>query len=175
MKIFLLVLLLTACTASHDAEAETPKSEKPNCEHTDTAFYCVTYVKNYDADTITFNIKGLHPIIGNKISIRVNGIDTPEMRGGSDCEKKRSIESKLMVQKMMKEAKQIDLLNISKGKYFRIVADVMVDGNVSVAKMLMDTGYAYPYDGGTKLKIDWCRPLAEQIPKEKPTKDHPAK
>ena len=39
------------------------------------------YVQNYDGDTVTFNLPGLHPIIGEKISIRVNGIDTPEIRG----------------------------------------------------------------------------------------------
>ena len=39
------------------------------------------YVQNYDGDTVTFNLPGLHPIIGEKINIRVNGIDTPEIRG----------------------------------------------------------------------------------------------
>ena len=43
------------------------------------------YLRNYDSDTIPFDLPGLHPIIGEKISIRVNGIDTPEMRG--KCEK----------------------------------------------------------------------------------------
>ena len=45
------------------------------------------YVRNYDGDTITFNLPGLHPIIGEKINIRVNGIDTPEIRG--KCEKEK--------------------------------------------------------------------------------------
>ena len=43
------------------------------------------YVRNYDGDTITFNLQNLHPIIGEKISVRVNGIDTPEIKGS--CEK----------------------------------------------------------------------------------------
>ena len=45
------------------------------------------YLRNYDGDTITFNLPGLHPIIGEKISIRVNGIDTPEIQG--KCEKEK--------------------------------------------------------------------------------------
>ena len=45
------------------------------------------YVRNYDGDTITFNLPGLHPIISEKISIRVNGIDTPEIKG--KCEKEK--------------------------------------------------------------------------------------
>jgi micrococcal nuclease len=39
------------------------------------------------ADGIHFNLPGLHPIIGERISIRVNGIDTPEIMG--KCEKER--------------------------------------------------------------------------------------
>ena len=38
------------------------------------------YVRNYDGDTITFTLPSLHPIIGEKISIRVNGIDTLEIK-----------------------------------------------------------------------------------------------
>jgi len=45
------------------------------------------YISNYDGDTIKFNLPGLHPIIGNKINIRVNGIDTPEIRGKCEQEK----------------------------------------------------------------------------------------
>ena len=39
------------------------------------------YIRNYDGDTITFNLPGLHLIIGENISIRVNGIDTLEIKG----------------------------------------------------------------------------------------------
>lgn len=35
----------------------------------------------YDGDTFRANIKGLHSLIGERISIRVAGIDTPEIRG----------------------------------------------------------------------------------------------
>jgi len=44
------------------------------------------YVSNYDGDTIKFDLPGLHPIIGKKINIRVNGIDTPEIRGKCEGE-----------------------------------------------------------------------------------------
>ena len=45
------------------------------------------YVRNYDGDTITFNLPNLHPIIGKKIRVRLNGIDTPEIKGKCDKEK----------------------------------------------------------------------------------------
>ncbi len=56
------------------------------------------YVRNYDGDTITFNLPGLHPVIGEKISIRVNGIDTPEIRGKCENEKYGAQQAKEMVE-----------------------------------------------------------------------------
>ena len=112
------------------------------------------YVRNYDGDTITFNLPGLHPIIGDKISIRVNGIDTPEIRGKCEKEKYEAQQAKEMIADILKDAETIDLKNIERGKYFRIVADVFVDGE-SLADELIETGLAVAYDGGTKVK-DWC-------------------
>ena len=35
----------------------------------------------YDGDTFRVNIASLPPIVGKNIAIRVNGVDTPEIRG----------------------------------------------------------------------------------------------
>lgn len=112
------------------------------------------YVRNYDADTITFNLPGLHPIIGDKISIRVNGIDTPEIRGKCKKEKELAKVAKELVTHLMKWADSITLKNIGRGKYFRIVADVLIDGD-SLADILIEWEMAVPYDGGTKTH-SWC-------------------
>ena len=61
-----------------------------------------------------------------------------------------------MKNKKVQEAKNIELHNIKRGKYFRIVADVIVDGK-SVKDELIKSKLAYPYKGGTKKKIDWCQ------------------
>ena len=112
------------------------------------------YVRNYDGDTITFNLPGLHPIIGEKISIRINGIDTPEIKGKCEKEKYDAQQTKEMVADILKDAERIDLKNIERGKYFRIVADVFVDGD-SLADELIDAGMAVRYDGGKKTH-NWC-------------------
>ena len=112
------------------------------------------YLRNYDGDTITFNLPGLHPIIGEKISIRVNGIDTPEIRGKCEKEKYDAIQAKEMVADILKDAERITLKNMERGKYFRIAADVIVDGE-NLADMLIDTGMAIKYDGGKKTH-KWC-------------------
>ena len=114
----------------------------------------VIYVRNYDGDTITFNLPNLHPIIGNKIAIRVNGIDTPEIRGKCDKEKYDAEQAKGMVEEFLKDAERIDLKNMERGKYFRIVADVYADGE-NLAEALIDSGMAVRYDGGKK-NARWC-------------------
>lgn len=134
------------------------EDKKDECEHDKTTFRCVKYIRNYDADTVTFDIPNTHPLIGEKISVRVLGLDTPEMKGETVCEKKKAIEAKDFVTKLMKEAKKIDLENVQKDKYFRILAEVKVDGK-SLTKELLDKGYAYPYFGDSKLKVDWCKSL----------------
>ncbi len=137
-------------------QADTlPRNE---CSHTSDSLQCVEYIRNYDADTITVNVPGLHPLLGEKISIRVSGIDTPEMRTKNQCEKEKAKIAKKWVKKVLTSAKRIDLKNIQRGKYFRIVADVYVDG-VNLTHILLDKGMGYPYDGGTKKKINWCLPL----------------
>ncbi len=113
------------------------------------------YVRNYDGDTITFNLPGLHPIIGEKISIRVNGIDTPEIRGKCEKETYDAKQAQQMVADIFKDAEQIVLRNMERGKYFRIAADIIVDGE-NLADMLIEAGMAVKYDGGKKTH-DWCR------------------
>lgn len=117
-------------------------------------FNGAVYIRNYDGDTITFNLPGLHPIIGEKISIRVNGIDTPEIRGKCDKEKYDAQQAQQMVVDILKDAEQITLKNMERGKYFRIAADVIVDGE-NLADMLIEAGVAVKYGGGKKKK-NWC-------------------
>lgn len=45
-----------------------------------TDFPNVTYHHCYDGDTCTFTLPGVHPLFGEKINIRLVGIDTPEIR-----------------------------------------------------------------------------------------------
>jgi micrococcal nuclease len=117
-------------------------------------FEGAVYVRNYDGDTITFNLPGLHPIIGKKISIRVNEIDTPEIRGKCEKEKYDAKQAKEMVADILKDAEQIVLMNMERGKYFRIAADVIVDGE-NLGDMLIEAGVAVRYDGGKKT-VNWC-------------------
>ena len=112
------------------------------------------YVSNYDGDTIKFDLPGLHPIIGKKINIRVNGIDTPEIRGKCEQEKYSAEQAREMVADILKDAEKIELKNMERGKYLRIAADVFADGE-SLADILIESGMAVRYDGGKKT-YNWC-------------------
>ncbi|MEH0862303.1 thermonuclease family protein [Halobacteriovorax sp. DPLXC-1] len=126
------------------------------CSHDASNFRCVKFVKNYDADTVTFDIPNVHPLIGSRINIRVSGVDTPEIRTKNTCEKRKGYNAKKIVRSLLKNAKRIDLENVQRGKYFRVVADVKIDGQ-SLSFYLLKNGLAYAYDGGTKKKVDWCK------------------
>lgn len=132
------------------------------CKHDDTNFRCIKYLSNYDGDTITFYIPGVHPLLGQQIPVRVAGLDTPEIRTKNKCEKELGTIARDKVTAILKTAKRIDLVNVKRGKYFRIVADVIVDGK-SLSARLFKEKLAYQYDGGRKAKVNWC----ERVPASK--------
>ena len=108
----------------------------------------------YDGDTFRVNINSLPPIVGKNIPIRVNGVDTPEIRGKCQYEKNLALKARDFVRDKLSNAKEIKLTNLQRGKYFRVVANVLVDG-VSLEQELLDNKLAYEYYGGKKLS--WCR------------------
>lgn len=107
----------------------------------------------YDADTFRVNIKDYPPIVGERVSIRVNGVDAPEIRGKCESEKIAAQKAKQFTVEALRSAKIVELRNIERGKYFRILADVYADGN-SLAEGLIKSGHARAYDGGKRL--GWC-------------------
>jgi len=109
----------------------------------------------YDGDTFRANIPNYPPIVGENIGIRINGIDTPEILG--KCAKEISLakDAQRLAEKTLRSAKVIELRNLQRGKYFRVVADVYADG-VNVGDELVKESLAVVYDGGKKVK-DWCK------------------
>ena len=109
----------------------------------------VKVISVYDGDTLKCTIQDYPDIVGKKIGVRIYGIDTPEIRGKSKEEKELAIKARDFVKDRFKNAKKIELRNMRRGKYFRILADVYVDG-VSIGGLLIKEGLARPYFGGTK-------------------------
>ena len=107
----------------------------------------------YDGDTFRANIEGFPAVIGEHMSIRINGIDTPELRGKCEKEKQLARLAKQFTVERLRAANSVVLKNIKRGKYFRLIADVYVDG-VSLGEQLIKQGHAVKYIG--KAKQVWC-------------------
>lgn len=107
----------------------------------------------YDGDTFYANISGWPAIVGERVSVRINGVDTPEIRTRCASEKKLGQKAKQVTVEMLRSAQKVELRNMQRGKYFRIIADVYADG-VSVAETLIAKNLAYEYYGGTRQS--WC-------------------
>ena len=146
-KTYALVLLLGLSTVTLHAEALSKKN------YGDVVVTEVTSI--YDGDTFRANIDSYPELLGYRIGIRVNGIDTPEMRGKCEKEKLLARKAKQFAVSALRSAKKVELRNMKRGKYFRIVADVYVDGK-NLGDALISHKLAVPYDGGHKAK-DWCR------------------
>ena len=108
----------------------------------------------YDGDTIRVDIANCtEPLLCKNIGIRVFGIDTPEIRGKCQDEKRLAKVARNKMREALKSAKVITLKNTRRGKYFRIVARVFADG-VEVADLLIEQKLAFRYFGGKKQS--WC-------------------
>lgn len=106
-------------------------------------------IKVYDGDTITIASKINK--IKYRFSVRLLGIDSPEIKGKSTKEKELAIISRDKLSELIMD-KMIRLENLSTEKYGRILADVYI-GTLHVNKFMLDNGYAVPYDGKTKKSL----------------------
>ena len=106
-------------------------------------------IKVYDGDTITIAAKlpfDNSPLY--RLSVRLNGIDTPEIKGKTEDEKTAAKLVKDELSKLILN-KRVSLKNIQTEKYGRILADVYI-GELHINQWLVTEKYAVKYDGGTK-------------------------
>ena len=118
-------------------------------------------IKVYDGDTITIATK--LPYVESplyRFSVRLNGIDCPEIKGKNALEKQVAHYAKMYVSDRVLH-KTIYLDNVKTEKYGRVLADVYINPilqaarqeqrqNESLSQMLLRNGLAVEYDGGTK-------------------------
>lgn len=113
-----------------------------------------------DGDTIVVNINDWPPIIGERIPVRISGINAPERRSRCDteAEKEREIElaadARIYLVERLRSADTIELRQIERGSFYRIIAQVWADGE-NVGEEMLEEGYALPYIEGAGGK-GWC-------------------
>ena len=110
----------------------------------------------YDGDTIHIAAKlDLPKSETYKFSVRLAGIDCPEMRSDDENEKATAIKARDELASMI-NGKIVELKDVSKEKYGRLLADVVLDG-LSCSGYLVSKRLAVPYNGKTKTPPkDWA-------------------
>lgn len=111
--------------------------------------YNCTLIRVIDGDTIDVNID-LGFNIWHKGRIRMAGIDTPESRTRNKAEKVLGLAAKNRLKELLKKKKLSINCTKEKGKFGRILADVLAD-DINVNKQLIEEGHARPYQGGAKV------------------------
>lgn len=110
-------------------------------------------VRVHDGDTFSVNIGGCPDVLCQHLSVRINGIDAPEMRGKCSQEKAMAVIARNYLSSRILNAGDVELRNVSRDKYFRINADVFADG-VNVGADMISNGLARSYGGGKRG--GWC-------------------
>ncbi len=110
----------------------------------------VTNIKSvYDGDTFRAYINDAK----EDVSIRIRGVDTPEIKGLCPSEIQRAIEAREYLIRVLKNGRTIKLSNLDTDKYGRTLADVSIDNN-DVAVMLIDSGLGRKWRG---RRESWCK------------------
>ena len=106
-------------------------------------------IKVYDGDTITIASKlpyETSPMF--RFSVRLHGIDCPEMKSKDENERICAELAKQEVTKLVMN-KVVTLKNVQTEKYGRILADVYIE-SLNVNNYMIEKRLAIEYDGGTK-------------------------
>lgn len=133
MKKFLLFLYLTSLVYGQD-------------------LYNWPVTRVLDGDTVEVSVNFLPRELGNKLYIRVWGVDTPEKgwRAKSQHENELGLKASEFTKQKITEAKEIKIQLIMWDKFGgRVLGDVIIDGK-SLRQLLLDNGYAREYYGAKK-------------------------
>tara|TARA_Y100000389_G_C17459128_1_gene520342 strand:- start:2109 stop:2672 length:564 start_codon:yes stop_codon:yes gene_type:complete len=112
-------------------------------------------IKVYDGDTITVAAQPYPNSDFFRFSIRLFGIDTPELISKDAVEKKAAKFVKYKLETLiLYKFVHIDVMHYD--KYGRIVAKIFINTmHTDVSTWLLENNYALKYDGGTKPNADW--------------------
>ena len=111
--------------------------------------YLCKVTRVVDGDTIDVNID-LGFSIWHKARVRMAGIDAPESRTRNKEEKVLGLAAKTRLKELLKGQKVSIQCTKEKGKFGRVVADVIVNDK-SINSQLIDEGHDREYHGGKKI------------------------
>lgn len=106
-------------------------------------------VRIIDGDSLVVDIPSFPPIVGYRITVRIAGCDTPELRDSRPEVRELAQQAKALTAGLAPAGSLVWLRDIRRDKYFRLLARVeTAEGDIGEA--LLRRGLATPYDGGKK-------------------------
>jgi micrococcal nuclease len=116
-------------------------------------YFVKNVLKVVDGDTVDVEID-LGFDLTKKERVRLGGIDTPESRTRDLEEKKLGLQAKDYLKSLIMNADKLIVRTEKDGKFGRMIGYLYMnpDATVSLNQMLIDEGFAWMYDGGTKKK-----------------------
>jgi len=106
-----------------------------------------------DGDTIDITID-LGFDLTKKERVRLAGIDTPEKRTKNQKEKEMGYQATEFLEMHLMEATNLTVKTEKDGKFGRMLGWLYKTekDTTSINEVMIDEGYAWPYDGGTKVR-----------------------
>lgn len=95
----------------------------------------------HDGDTFRCDVDTWPKLFGFNIPVRVARINCPEKRRFDGKVPRSALMARNFTYNMLTNANRIVLCNVKRGKYFRLVADVEIDGT-DLATALLESGNA---------------------------------
>lgn len=147
-KLVLTVLVALGVMVFESCQAHKNKSPNNQVE-TPKALSNVNVISVYDGDTFKVNIPCEMEVFCEAVSVRVRGVDTPEIKGKTEREKELAQKAKKFTQAFLKKT-PISLTNCGRDKYFRLLCNVQNSTGKDLAQELIKADLGYAYQGGTK-------------------------
>ena len=139
----LIALLAAAILLLFVAVSVTSAGEYPKYE--------IKVAGNHDGDTLRLEVPIMWPIY----SVRVKGVDTPEIGWRAKCpvEAELAEEARMFTRDRLAAAQHVIVSYIDEDKFGRLAAKVTLDGK-DLADLLIKNGFGRPYNNGKRGS--WC-------------------
>lgn len=140
------ISLIAAVIAAIMQQTGKPVSEDMPSQ---TALQNVSIASVYDGDTFKINLNCSMAVYCEKVPVRVLGVDTPEIKGKTEKEKRLAQQAKAFTKDFLAKG-PISLSHCQRDKYFRLLCDVTNGQGQNLAHELIKHKLGYEYWGGTK-------------------------
>lgn len=109
--------------------------------------YQATIKRWVDGDTVDVDIDLGFGLIYSNQRLRLYGIDAWEQRTRDLDEKEKGLAATAFVNEMAPVGTQVTIITYKEGKYGRILAEVFLDEDTNLNKLLTEKGHAERYEG----------------------------